>query len=167
MPFVYNLQSKAQAENFTTSGSANTEIDPWFIKPGASRAVALLALRVQGKGAGLTALSGIAFRLKQYPTTASSGGTSVTPNPVDQRAPAAVATSGMGTSGGTAAVTAGTGTLVLVGGCGCGASGPGGWVAPNPDAAITLDGGVNKSTDLFVSSGTVSLNYEFQGDIQE
>ena len=85
MPFVYNIQTKAVAENYTTSATPNTEIDAAFIKPGASRPVMLIALRVQGKGAGLTALSGIAFRLKQFPTTASSGGTGITPGPVDGR----------------------------------------------------------------------------------
>jgi hypothetical protein len=167
MPFIYNLQSKMQAENFQTSGSTNTEIDAAFIRPGASRVVALIALRVQGKAAGLTALSGIAVRIKQWTTTASSGGTAVTPNPVDNLAPACVATAGMGTGGGTSAVTSGTGGPNLVGGCGMGASGPGAWTAPNPDGAIVLDGGAAKSTDLFSSSGTASLNYEFQEDIQE
>mgnify|MGYP001561522966 FL=1 len=167
MPFVYNVQSKAVSENYATSGSANTEIDVAFLKPGATRAFGLIALRVQGKGAGLTALSGIAFRLKQYTTTASSAGTAITPQPVDKRAPAAVSTSSAGAAGGTGAVTSGTGGPNLVGGCGCGASGPGGWVAPNPDGAIVLDGGATMSTDIFSSSGTASLNFEFQEDIQE
>jgi hypothetical protein len=162
MPFVYNLQSKMAAENFATSGSANTEVDQSYIKPGATRAFALLTLRVQGKGAGLSTLSGIAFRLKYYPTTASSG-SAVTPNPVDIRAPAAVATAGMASGG----VVVGTGTPVLVGGCGCSGSGPGGWVAPNPDAGIVLDGGQNKSLDLFSSSGSPGLNFEFQEEFQE
>lgn len=167
MPFVYSVASKAVAENYTTSGSANTEIDAAFIKPGASRPSSILSLRVQGKAAALTALSGIAFRLKQWTTTASSAGTSITPAPVDNRAPVAVSTAAAGTGGGTGAVTSGTGGPSIVGGCGCGASGPGGWVAVNPDAAIVLDGGVNKSTDLFSSSGTASLNYEFFLELQE
>lgn len=167
MPFVYNLQTKTQAENYATSGTGNTEIDFAFIKPGATRAFSLIALRVQGKGAGLTALSGIAFRLKQWTSTSSSGGTGSTPQPVDNRAPAAVTTAGFGTAGGIAAVTSGTGGPNLVGGCGCGASGPGGWVAPNPDGAITLDGGATKSTDVFSSSGTISMNFEAQAEIQE
>jgi len=166
MPFCYDIPSKAVLENYTTSGSGNTEIDAAFIKPGATRAVMLLALRVLGKGAGLTALSGIAFRLKQWTSTASSGGTAITPAPTDNRAPACAATSGAAaTAAGT--VTSGTGGPSIVGGAGCGASGPGGWVAPNPDAGIVLDGGANKSIDLFSSSGTASLNYEFDGTIQE
>jgi hypothetical protein len=78
-----------------------------------------------------------------------------------------VATAGAGAGGGTGAVTSGTGTASFRGGCGCGASGPGGWVAPNPDAAITLDGNATKSIDLYSASGQASLNYEFQQEIQE
>lgn len=167
MPFVYELQSKAVAENYSTSGSANTEIDFAFIKPGATRVVQLLAFRVLGKGAGLTALSGIAFRLKQWITTASSGGTAITPQPVDNRAPAAAATAGAGAAGGIGAVTSGTGGPNFVGGCGCGASGPGGWVAPNLDSPPTLDGGANKSIDAFSASGTTSLNFEWWSETQE
>jgi hypothetical protein len=167
MPFIYNLQSKAQGENLTTSGSANTELDHWFIKPGASRAVAIIALRLQGKGAGLTALSGIAVRIKQFTTAASTAGTAVTPAPVDKRAPAAVATHDQGTGGGTAVVTAGSGGPNLVGGAGMGASGPGGWVAPNADGAIVLDGGANMSDDFFSSCPTASLSFEMQAEIQE
>ncbi len=124
------------------------------------------ALRIQGKGAALTALSGIVARLKQWTATASSAGTAITARPVDNRAPAAASTAAAGVGGGTAAVTSGT-TGVYVGGCGCGASGPGGWVAINPDSVITLDGGANKSTDLISASGTASLNFEFSLDIVE
>ena len=167
MPFVYSVTSKSVSENYTTSGSANTEINSAFIKPGATRFLNMIGLRVQGKGAGLTALSGLAFRLKQWTTTSSSGGTSITPGPVNNIAPAANHTTAAGAGGGTGAVTSGTGGPTIVGGCGCGASGPGGWVAANPDAAIGLDGNANKSTDLFSASGTTSLNYEFLMDTQE
>lgn len=167
MPFVYNVSSKANAENFQTSATPDTEIDAAFIKPGASRVSAIIALYLQGKGAALTALSGIIARLKQWTTTSSSAGTAITPAAKDNRAPAAVSTAAAGTSGGTAAVTSGTGGPALVGEHGCGASGPGGWVAQNPDAAITLDGNANKSTDLFSASGTASLKYAFSFDIQE
>lgn len=169
MPFVYNIQSKAVSENYTTSGTANTEIDVAFVKPGATRAVNLIAMRVTGKGAGLTTLSGIAYRLKVFPTTASSAGTAITPGPVNQVGTpiAAVATAAAGAGGGTNAVTSGTGTAIFVGGCGSGASGPSGWAPMNADGAVTLDGGANRSVDLFSSSGTLSLNFEFQLDIQE
>lgn len=167
MPFVYGFNSKTLAENFSTSATPNTGIDFMFIKPGATRMVNLLAFGVQGKGAGLTALSGIAFRFSIWFTTSSSAGTSLAPAAVNHVAPAIAATSSGGTSGGTAAVTSGTGGPTQKGGCGCGASGPGGWVAPNPDAMISLDGGANMSIDVFSASGTASMNFEFAGQIQE
>jgi hypothetical protein len=167
---VYNISSRAAAaalENYATSGTPNSEVDTAFVvKPGASRPVSLIALRGQGKGAGLTALSGIALRIKIYPTTAAAGGSAITPNPTDNRAPAATGTAAAAsTAAGT--VTAGTGTLVHVGGIGFGASGPGGWVAPNPDGAITIDGGATRSADLFSSAGTASLNFEWACETQE
>lgn len=167
MPFCYNCSSKAVAENYATSGSANTEIDAAFVKPGATRAVSLIACRLQGKGAGLTALSGIIARLKQWTTTSSSAGTSITPTPKDNRAPAAAHTAAAGAAGGTGAVTSGTGGPSVALATGCGASGPGGWVSANQDDVVALDGGANKSIDLFSASGLASLNYEFSLDTQE
>lgn len=166
MPFVYSINSIEVNTNYTTSATPNTEIDVAFVKPGATRASGIQALRIQGKGAALTALSGIVARLKTWFTTGSSSGTSITPRPVDNRAPAATSTAAAGAGGGINAVTSGTGAS-YVGGCGCGASGPGGWVAINPDSVITLDGGANKSTDLISASGTASLNFEFSLDIVE
>lgn len=167
MPFLYELSTKAQAENYTTSGTANTEIDFQFIKPGASRPVSIQALKVQGKGAGLTALSGISIRLKQWTSTASSGGTSATPSPKNKLVPACVATAGLGTSGGTASVTSGTGGPSQVGYASMGASGPGGNVAINPDDACLLDGNATMSMDLFSACPTVSLNFEVETTLQE
>src|SRR5262249_14303961 len=152
---------KNVAENYTTSGSGNTEIDAAFWKPGASRPLCITAIQVQGKGGGLTALSGMSFRIKAYTSTAASGGTAVTPGASDNRAPAAAATCGMGAGGGTGAVTDGTGGPTLVTLATCGASGPGGWVASTPDRALVLDGNANKSINLFSASPTASLNYEF------
>lgn len=167
MPFCYEIHSKNVAENYTTSATPNTEIDAAFIKPGASRMVNLIRLLVQGKAAALTALSGLGFRIKEWTSTASSSGTSITPGAVNPLNPAAVATAAAGAGGGTGAVTSGTGGPTIVGGCGCGASGPGVWQQENADAAIGLDGNVNKSIDVFAASGTASLNYEFTGKIQE
>lgn len=166
MPFVYVTASAKVLENYLTSATPNTPIDAAFWKPGASRPLNIQSLRVQGKGAGLTALSGIALRLEKYPTTGAAGGTAVTPSPSDDRAPACVATAAYAATA-AGAVTAGTGTLVHVGGCGCGASGPGGWVAATPDSNVVVDGGATKSVDLFSSSGTASLNYESWTEIVE
>lgn len=163
MPFVYHVAQGVVADTFSTHATPGTAIDAAFIKPGSSRVVNLTSLRVGGRGAGLTALSGITFRLKVYPTTAAAGGTAITPRPVDDRAPAAVHTAGAASAG----VTVGTGTLQEKGGCDCGASGPGGWTAPTPDHVIALDGAATKSIDLFPTSGTASLPYAFHMETQE
>jgi hypothetical protein len=167
MPFIYSLPTKDQAENFTTSGTANTEIDYQFVAPGSSRPVSIIRILAQGKAAGATALSGISIRLKQWTSTKSSGGSSATPAPKNKLNPACVATAGLGTSGGTAAVTSGTGGPAIVGYTGMGVSGQGGVVALNPDDVSELDGNANMSMDLFSSSPTISLNFETETTIQE
>jgi hypothetical protein len=170
MPFIYASMNKggAQAlENLTTNGTGNTESDFFFLKPGASRPIALVAMRVQGKGNALTALTGISVRQKQWTTTASTtvGATSLTPKPKNVLAPACVATGGI-TSTAAGVVTSGS-TAAYAGLASMGASGPGGWVAINPDDVPLLDGGSNASMDLVSSSPTASMNFEFEADNQE
>ena len=159
--FIYESASKQALENLQTSGSANTELDQSFLKPGASRTAGIVALRVQGKGAGLTALSGLSIRLKQWTSTSSTSvaGTSTTPQPKNNLVPACVATAGFASSA-ASTITSGTGGPQIVGYAGMGASGPGGWVSINPDDVALLDGGASKSQDLFSASGQASLNYE-------
>jgi hypothetical protein len=174
MQFLYaNSSKQAPLENFLTSSGTNTELDQFFLKPGASRTLAIPAVRVQGKGGGLTALSGLVIRMKQWTTTASastttaaSGSTSTTPVPKNKLAPACVATAGMVTTS-SVGVNPGTGGGNYVGLASMGASGPGGWVSINPDDVPTLDGGTNMSLDLVSSCPTASLSWEFELDNQE
>jgi hypothetical protein len=165
--FIYESHTKQVAENYQCSATPNTEIDFLFLKPGASRCLKVLSVKVQGKGAQLTSLSGISIRLKHWTSTASSGGTATTPAPKNNLAPAAVATAGMGAAGGTGAVTSGTGGPNIVGYQSMGGSGPGGNVPINQDDVPTLDGGANKSADLFSSSPTASLAFECAIDNDE
>lgn len=164
MPFVYNSAGIINTQNFVT-GAINTPQDYYYIKPG-TRNVGLLSLIVGGKGNGLTALSGIQYTLEKYPTTATATntGTALTPAPLDDGAQACKATAATSTG---AQFTAGTGTQVYVGGCFSGAAGPGGWVAENPDALPTMEASATKSTDLWVASGTASLNFNFNIRHQE
>lgn len=164
--FIYSTMSKLQSENFATSATPNTELEPFFLKPG-TRNIGVCRLMVQGKGAALTALSGIVYRLKKWFTTAGAGGTGAVPSPGDPGVQAAKATAGLGTGGGVAVVTAGTGGPTLQCFCGSGGAGPGGWVAQNIDDNKTLEGSANMSQDLFVASPTASMNYEFQVDHAE
>lgn len=150
--------------NFTTSGTANTEIDALFIKPGATRCVSLTAISIQGKGANLTSLSGILQRVKKWTSTASAGGTGITPSPRDPGAQASKATAGQATAG----VTPGTGGPVLQLVVGCSGSGPGSWsYLNNPDVAVTLEGAATQSIDLFNISGAISMIHELSCDIME
>jgi len=157
--FCYTVQSQMQSGTYSTSATPNTEIDAHSSKAGARNA-SIYSLRGQGRGAGLTALSGIELNIKLW-TTASTGGTTLTPSPNDKAAPAATMVPRIGTGGGVNAVTPGTGGGTYRGGIGFGASGPGGWVAANPDAVLTLPGSDAGSLDLYSVGGTASLLYSF------
>ena len=163
MPFVYVMPTAILQENFTTSATPNTQIDHQFIKPG-TRNIAVISLLVGGKGAGLTSLTGIAYRLKKWTTTSASGGTAMTPNPIDPGSQASKATAGWTTN---ASVTPGTGGPQYMGTVLSSGSGPGGWVTENPDAAPTLEGSANQSMDLWSSSGIASMNFEATTKFQE
>lgn len=149
--------SLATAGNLTTNGSANTETDAFFLKAGVRNA-ALQAVNLIGKAAGLTSISGIVMRMIKW-GTASTAGVAMTPTPKDPGMQAAKATAASRPTSGTTRVNRGI--------FGCGAAGPGGWVAPNPDSVELLEGGGALSIDGMDASGTVSLNYEFSIEHQE
>jgi hypothetical protein len=156
MPLIYT-SSLATPGNSATSGTPNTETSAIYLKPAAAvpaRNVMLQAAYLIGKGAGLTAISGIVGRVIRC-TTASTGGVATTPNPKDPGAQAATASAA---TGGTTSATGRTNHVIF----GCGAAGPGGWVAPNPDSTIVATPAATQpSVELVVASGTASLNYEF------
>lgn len=156
MPYVY---ANTPAANLATSGSANTEVDSMYIKPGTGRSIALFSVLLGGKGAGLTALSGIVARIRGWSTTATAlnAGTAITPQPKDITAQAAKHTCGANVGGALTPGTGASGTHLSVV---SGAAGPGAWVARDNDSMINLESGANKSIDLFSASGTASLNYE-------
>lgn len=161
MPFIYGVVPGALQ---TSNATPNTENDCFFVKPGTGRGVAMQSLYVHGKGAGLTAISGITFRVKVWPTTSSAAGTAITPTPRDVTIQASKATAAYAV----ATVTSGTGTAALQLSIGCGAAGPGGWVAPNPDSVIgMIESAATKSVDVFNASGTASLNFELAAEIVE
>lgn len=156
MPMVYTL-SLATAGNVTTNATPATENETFFLKAGVRNA-ALQAMYVLGKGAGLTAISGIAHRIIKF-TTASTSGTSITPTPKDPGMQAAKATAASAPTAGSTRVN----RIVF----GCGAAGPGGWVAPNPDSVELLEGGGALSIDGLNVSGTASLPFEWSAEFQE
>ena len=158
MPFVFNTSlttaesTTASGPMYTTNGTANTVTDHLRFLTGAAKG-ALQALYLTGRGAGLTALSGISARLMRF-ATASTAGTAASIRDRSGAAATAVMTAF------TLPTIGATPTLQLA--VGCGAAGPGGWVAPNPDSAITLaqSGGANGNIDLLSGSGTISLGFD-------
>jgi len=159
MPFVYDI-ALATAGNTACNATPNTENNTFSIKAGAAN-VGLQSMLVVGKGAALTAISGIVHRLVHW-ATASTGGTSVTPTPKDSRLQGNVSAKATVISGATNGTTR-TNKVIF----GCGAAGPGGWVAPNPDSLESLIASGADSLDALNSSGTASLNFEWSGEIVE
>ena len=156
--FVYGL-SLATPGNITTSGTANTEVGTFSTKPGSARNVALQAMYACGKGAGLTAISGIMHRIISF-ATASTAGTSITPTPRDPGAQAAKQTA---VSGQTASTSTRTNHICF----GHGAAGPGGWVAPNVDSMPMQPASSVGSVDALNVSGSTGLNFEFSAETVE
>lgn len=149
--FIYN---SAPGANITTNGSANTDTDHLRVLTQSARSVLVKALRLMGKGAGLTSLSGIQLYLRRY-TTASTAGSGLTPRPSAPSAPAADLTAFTGPTVGA--------TVTLVKAVGCGAAGPGAWVAEDDKSAIQLEtgGGAKGNLDLVSQSGSTGLNLEY------
>lgn len=158
--FVYT-SSLATPGVSTCSGTPNTETGAISFKPPITlpaRTGGLLGVYVQGRASALTTISGIVFRVIRC-TTASTAGTATTPNPKDKDAPAATMTA---VTGQTISSTGRTNHVVF----GCGAAGPGGWVAPNPDAMVMIVPVVTTapSVDVVAASATASLTYEFSAE---
>jgi hypothetical protein len=156
MPMVYT-SSLATPGVSTTSGTGNTETDAIYLKPASAvpaRNVGFQAAYVIGRASALTTISGIVFRIMRA-TTASTAGTATTPSPKDAGMQAATA---VASTGGTPSTTGRTNHVIF----GCGAAGPGGWVAPNPDSLILVTSAATQpSVDLLAASATASLTYEF------
>ncbi len=159
MPFIYGIVPTV-ATFLTTSGTANTELPNLAIRQ-ATRNCDVQSFYVVGRGAGLTSISGIAFRVRRW-TTVGTGGTAVTPQP--RRIGTTASTTAVSSE---SAITAGTVSGAYQLAFGCGAAGPGGWVAPNPDSMLTLEAGSSDEFDVNSISTTISLNLEISAEIQE
>lgn len=159
MPFVYGVDG-APATPYATHATPNTE-DPTLVLRQATRGVDLQAILVHGRAAAYTALTGIGYRVRRW-TTAGSGGTAVTP------APRRVGTTASTTAADkVSAITAGTVSGAYQLGFGCGAAGPGGWVAPNMDSTIHIEGGGADELDINSVSGVASMLHHVSAEIIE
>lgn len=157
MPFVYSIDSGV---TYTSHATPNTE-DPTIVIRQATRGVDLQGIYVLGRGAGLTAISGIGYRVRRW-TTAGTGGTALTPNPRRVGTTASTTAADKQT-----AITAGTVSGAYQVSFGCGAAGPGGWVARDADSAIHLEGGGADELDINSISGTASLSHQVSCEIAE
>ncbi len=157
MAMVYSI-APATAGNLTTSATPGTEVETFFLKPGATRAASFSAMSVIGKGAGLTAISGLVFRLGKW-ATASTAGTAMTPSPRDVGMQAATATAASRPTAGS------TRTQLHL--FGCGAAGPGGWMARDADDMVLLNAAGALSLFCADACGTASMLFEFSATFQE
>jgi hypothetical protein len=127
----------------------NTENENLALRGGA-RNSDLVAVTVGGRAAAATTLSGLEFRVRRW-TTVGSGGTSVPANP------ARVGDTPVGTVfDSESAITPGTVSGVYQLNIFCGAAGPGGWVARDPDAYICIEGGSNDELAFYSVCGVAS-----------
>ena len=159
MAFVYGI-APTVATFLTSSATPNTEAANIAIRQ-ATRGVDIMSFYVIGKGAALTAISGLGFRTRRW-TTAGTGGTAITPAP-RRLGTTASTTAASSESTLTAGTVSGAYQLTF----GCGAGGPGGWTAPNPDCYIHLEGGSSDEIDLNSQSATASLNFDVSAEIAE
>lgn len=159
MPFVYAVEG-APATPYATHATPNTE-DPTLVIRQATRGVDLQALYVLGRGAALTAITGIGYRVRRW-TTAGSGGTAVTPSP--RRVGTTASTTAADK---VSAITAGTVSGAYQLSFGCGAAGPGGWVARDADSAIHLEGGGADELDINSVCGVASMLHHVSAEIAE
>ena len=120
-----------------------------------------MSLLVHGRGAALTAITGIGYRVRRW-TTAGTGGTAVTPSPRFIGTTASTTAADKVT-----AITAGTVSGAYQLAIGCGASGPGGWVARDDDSAIHLEGGGADELDINSVCGVASLLHHVSAEIKE
>jgi hypothetical protein len=159
MPFVYSVEG-APATPYATHATPNTE-DPTIVIRQAVRGVDLQAIYVLGRGAALTAITGIGYRVRRW-TTAGTGGTSITP------APRRIGTTASTTAADkVTAITAGTVSGAYQLSFGCGAAGPGGWVARDADSAIHLEGTAADELDINSVSGVASMLHHVSCEIAE
>lgn len=151
----------------TTNAAINTANDCTFIKSGSARTCWLNAIYPQGRGALLTSISGISYRLEKWTTTASSGGSAITPSPDDPGFQAAKHTAGFSAT----TVTSGTGGPTLMISIGSGTTSPGNWLAADSNGpnsmGYSLEAGANQSLDIFNIASATALTFEISWGVAE
>lgn len=156
MPMIYDL-SLATPGTLTTNATPNTETETFFFKAG-TRNAWFQSMTVGGRGGGLTAITGLVFRLIRW-GTASTAGTTITPTPADPGMQAAKMTAASRPTSGTTRLN----KVIFT----CGAAGPGGFVAPNPDSVGLLEGSGAQSISCMDAAGLASMAFEWSAQAGE
>lgn len=159
MPFCYGVEG-APATPYAAHATPNTE-DPTLVLRQAVRNCDVTAIYVHGRGAALTAITGIGYRVRRW-TTVGTGGTSITPAP---RRIGTVASTLVVDK--VSAITAGTVSGAYQASFGCGATGPGGWTARDSDSALCLEAGSADEFDINAVCGVASMLHHVSAEIQE
>ena len=159
MPFLYGVEG-APATPYATQATPNTE-DPTVVLRQVTRGFDLQALYVHGRGVSLTALTGIGYRVRRW-TTVGSGGTPITPAP--RRIGTTASTSCVDKVSAIVAGTVAAGYQLAIG---CGAAGPGGWVAANMHSTIHVEGGSSDELDVNSVCGVASMLHHVSAEIIE
>jgi hypothetical protein len=158
MPFVYT-DSLATAGNLTTNGSASTETETFFLKPGATRSAYLQMLSVNGKGAAATTLSSIELRTGKW-GTASTSGTGLAMIAKDASMPTVVSTGSSRSTAGTTRTNAGP--IVS-----CGVTSSGLWRDNDPDNMVSVAAGNAGSIFAADVGSSASLVFSFTAEHRE
>ena len=159
MPFVYTVEG-APATPYATHVTPNTE-DPTLVLRQATRGFNIVSIAVHGRGAALTAITGIGYRLRRW-TTAGIGGTAITPNP--KRVGTTAATTAVDK---VTAITPGTISGAYQGAFGCGAAGPGGMMARDEDSKIHIEAGSADEININSVCGVASMLHHVSAEIEE
>ncbi len=159
MPFVYSVEG-APATPYACHATPNTE-DPTLVLRQATRGFDLQSIFAVGRGAALSAISGIGYRVRRW-TTAGSGGTAITP------APRRIGTTASTTAADkVTTITPGTTSGAYQLSFGCGAAGPGGWMARDADSCIHVEGGGSDELNINSVAGVASLLHHVSAEIVE
>lgn len=153
MAFAYNVGPSTPATVLATHGTVNTELTNAALRQ-AVRGFDLYAVLAGGRGAALTAITGIALLFRRW-TTVGTGGTASVPAPT--RIGTVASTTAVDSF---TAITQGTVSGAIVGGFTFGAAGPGGWVAPNPDAMIHVEAGSADEIAINSVSGVTAMSLQ-------
>src|SRR5713226_5410101 len=159
MRFYYSIYRSA-----LTNGTAGTESTTGHIRvvSGSARTVAVTGIYAAARA---TTTGGLVLRMKQWTTTASSGGSAFTPVKRYPNNPAASLVAATDAS----AITAGTGGPNITLALGCPAGGGAGWVPTDPADAIQMEagGGANNNLDIYSIASAASMAVDITVEVAE